>query len=125
MTWWRHVQEGRASKAGVLEKDVESGAQVITSRWKSTGADSWGQWDAPALKNPSRSAVAREAIEERKLAEMYLQCNNMSEAQRHLAQAAQLMSLAEEDVDMGMNAHKNVGQRGHPSKIKGPRPAHQ
>ena len=43
-------------------------------------------WDAPALANPTRSAVAREAIEERKLAETYLQCNNMGEAQRHLAQ---------------------------------------
>jgi len=107
----RHVIEGRASKAGCIEKDDESGAQVLTSRWKGTGTDTWGAWEAPTLLNPTRSAVAREAIEERKLAETYLQCNNIAEAQRHLSQAAQLMSLVDE-ADMGLNAHNNVGQRG-------------
>ena len=72
------------------------------------------------MTNQSKSAVEREAIEERKLAETYLQCNNMAQAQKHLAQAAQLMSLVD-DVDMGLNRHNNVGIRGGPSKIKGAR----
>lgn len=93
----RHVIDGRASKAGVLEKDDESGAQVLTSRWASTGTDTWGAWDPPALTNPTRSAVAREAIEERKLAETYLQCNNMMEAQRHLAQVEASSSFIRAD----------------------------
>jgi len=120
----RHVVEGRASRAGTSAKDEESGTQVLTTRWKSTSTDTWRHWDSPALAKPSQSAVAKEAIEERKLGEMYLQCNNIAEAQRHLAQASQLMRLAE-DVDLGLNQHKNVGQRGFPSKIKGPRPPHQ
>merc|ERR1712159_574322 len=122
----RHVVEGRASKAGTLERDEESGAQVLTSRWKSTSCDTWGQWpmgQTPSIAKPRRSAVAREAIEERKLGEMYLQCNNYKEAKRHLAQASQLMSLAE-DSELGLNAHSNVGQRGYPSNAaQGPRPS--
>merc|ERR1711934_673133 len=102
----RHVSDGEPSRA--LSRAQDSAA---SQWWESTFSRTIGSAvldNVPTSVKPLMhrpvDAAHKEAIQERKVAEMYLQCNNHREAQKHLSQSARLFALADRATQRSLKA---------------------
>lgn len=94
----RHVAEGKPARVAT---HAQTFGPSCSSWWESThsrtmGASSKGSLESKGLVVDTKQAILREAVQERKVGETFLQCGNHRSAQKHLSQSARLFQLAQE-----------------------------
>jgi len=116
----RHVAEGRASKApGVTKARPPSNPKSDPAQWWSSATQRQMQSGSTSNQMSLKQAAEREAAEERKVAEMYLQVHNHKQAQKHLSQSARLLQMAA-TMDQQDGDNSRAGNSGPVSRLQIP-----